>query len=80
MATAALTYAETCVVCHKISGDGGTVGPDLTHVGSRRDAETIRAIIDDASMVYGDSVMPAFGTRLSAEQIAALVAYLSARR
>ena len=28
---AAMTYASTCVVCHRISGEGGTVGPDLTH-------------------------------------------------
>ena len=78
-ALAARTYAETCVVCHRISGDGGTLGPDLTHVGSRRDRETIAAIIDDASMVYGESAMPAFGSRLSAEQIAALAGYLAGR-
>jgi mono/diheme cytochrome c family protein len=78
--SAALTYAETCVRCHKISGDGGTVGPDLTHVGTRRDAASIRDVIDDASMVYGDSVMPVFKGKLSEEQIAALVTYLSARK
>ena len=41
---AALTYAETCVVCHRISGEGGTVGPDLTQVaGGRREADDPRA-------------------------------------
>ena len=55
---AAMTYASTCVVCHRISGEGGTVGPDLTVIGKRRDAAGIREVIEDASMVYGESSMP----------------------
>ncbi|NBW66864.1 cytochrome c, partial [bacterium] len=31
-------------------------------------------------LVYGDSVMPVFKDRLNAEQMSALVNYLSARR
>jgi mono/diheme cytochrome c family protein len=77
---AASTYARTCVVCHKISGEGGTVGPDLSLVGRRRSADEIRQVIEDASMVYGDSVMPAFRDRLAPEQIAALSMYLASRQ
>jgi ubiquinol-cytochrome c reductase cytochrome b subunit len=77
---AAMTYATTCVVCHRISGEGGTVGPDLTEVGRRRDLEDIRAVIEDASMVYGDSVMPAFKDKLTAGEIDALAQYLAGRR
>jgi ubiquinol-cytochrome c reductase cytochrome b subunit len=77
---AATTFANICVVCHKMSEEGGSVGPDLTHVGSRRDAAAIRDIIEDASMVYGESTMPTFKNRLSAEQITALVNYLAARK
>jgi ubiquinol-cytochrome c reductase cytochrome b subunit len=77
---AALTYADTCVVCHKISGEGGTLGPDLTRVGSRRDEASIRAVIEDAPAIYGDTVMPVFKNRLTPEQIAALAYYLQARR
>lgn len=80
VAVAALTYAETCVVCHRISGEGGVVGPDLTRVASRRDAAAIREVIEDASLVYGDSEMPRFKERLTEEQVAALVGYLSVRR
>ena len=51
---AAVTYAETCVVCHRISGEGGTVGPDLTLVGSRRDPkQTIHAFIEDPEVDHG---------------------------
>jgi mono/diheme cytochrome c family protein len=77
---AATTYANICVVCHKISGEGGTLGPDLTRVGARREAASIREVIEDASLVYGETSMPTFKNRLSADQMAALVHYLSARR
>lgn len=73
---AATTYASSCIVCHKISGEGGTTGPDLTVVGSRRSAEEIRAIIEEPGAIYGTSRMPAFKDRLAAEQIEALAAYL----
>lgn len=77
---AATTFANICVVCHKLSGEGGVVGPDLTHVGSRRDAAAIRDIIEDASMVYGESTMPTFKNKLTTEQIGALANYLAARK
>ena len=77
---AASTYAETCVVCHRISGEGGVMGPDLTEIGSRRDAASIKAVIEDAKSIYGATAMPAFKTRLTASQIDALTVYLASRR
>lgn len=77
---AAMTYASTCVVCHRISGEGGTVGPDLTFVGQRRDAAGIREVIEDASMVYGESSMPSFKDKLTGAQIDALASYLASRK
>jgi ubiquinol-cytochrome c reductase cytochrome b subunit len=78
---AAQTYAETCVVCHRISGEGGTVGPDLTLVGRRRAEAEIRSFITDPEAVTGEpSDMPAFGSRLKPEQIDALAKYLASRR
>ena len=77
---AAMTYASTCVVCHRISGEGGTVGPDLTAVGKRRDAAGIREVIEDASMVYGESSMPSFKEKLTGAQIEALADYLASRK
>ena len=76
---AALTYADRCVACHRTSGEGGTLGPDLTHVGSRRKAASIKDVIEDAPAAFGETVMPVFKNRLSAEQIDALVSYLSRR-
>lgn len=80
VAAAADVYASSCIACHKLGANGGTVGPDLTHVGSRRDQQTIRRIIDDPLSVYDASKMPPFGQRLSAEQVSALARYLSTRK
>lgn len=78
---AAMAYANICVRCHQIAGDGGTVGPDLTFVGRRRAVQEIRRIIADASQVFGDgATMPPFADRLSAEQIEALAQYLATRK
>jgi mono/diheme cytochrome c family protein len=77
---AALTYADTCVACHKISGEGGTLGPDLTRVATRREAASIKAVIEDAPRVFGETAMPVFKTKLNAAQIDALASYLSWRR
>ena len=77
---AALTYAETCVACHKISGDGGTMGPDLTRVGARREVAAIKAVIEDAPEMYGETAMPRFKDRLTPAQIDALATYLASRK
>ena len=53
---AATTYSQICVRCHMISGEGGKLGPDPSaRSASGRPAEEIRAVIEDASAVYGDS-------------------------
>ncbi len=77
---AATTFAGTCVGCHKIAGEGGTSGPDLSKVGAHRDAASIRKIITDPTVEYPDTMMPTFGERLSASQIDALAQYLANRR
>ncbi len=75
-----LMLGTRCVACHAIDGDGGAIGPELTHIGARRDAETIRQIITDPNSVYGDSMMPVYGPRLGPEVIAELAAYLATRK
>ncbi len=74
------TLGTRCVACHRLDGEGGDTGPDLTRVGSRRDATAIRRIITDANDEYGDSVMPVYGGRLSEAHITALAKALAARR
>ena len=77
---ASVTFANMCVGCHKIAGEGGETGPDLSHVGARRDAASIKRIVRDPTSEFPDTMMPPYAERLSEQQINALVQYLSQRR
>jgi ubiquinol-cytochrome c reductase cytochrome b subunit len=78
--TSAVIFARYCVGCHKIEGDGGTDGPDLTHVGSKHDAATLRRWIVDPELVDPDADMPSFGDRLTEAQLDAISGYLASRK
>jgi ubiquinol-cytochrome c reductase cytochrome b subunit len=77
---AAAVYVRYCVGCHTVDGDGGKDGPDLSKVGSKRDHATIRRIIADPLSVNADAEMPAFGKRLTPQELDAISAYLSSRK
>jgi quinol-cytochrome oxidoreductase complex cytochrome b subunit len=47
-----------CTACHSIQGKGGTIGPDLTHVGSRREAPWLLRHFKDPQAVVPGSIMP----------------------
>jgi len=76
-----------CTGCHKIGGEGGAIGPDLTHVGSRLSPNLIRESIlfPDAKVAKGfekfKGIMPkTFGSQLTAAQLEALVQFLSSHK
>jgi quinol-cytochrome oxidoreductase complex cytochrome b subunit len=77
---AAGVWARYCVGCHVIDGDGGSDGPELTHIGAKHDSATLRRWIVDPEAVKPDTDMPAFGKRLSPEQLDAIAQYLANRR
>lgn len=81
-----LFLANGCGACHTVRGSAadGVVGPDLTHVGSRRslaagmlanDTNDFRAWIARTSELKPDVHMPAFGM-LPDDDLQALAAYL----
>jgi len=83
----AIIAAAGCLACHKLDGQGQVIAPDLTHVGSRRDAESIRKkILDPASSIAKGyeklaGIMPkTFGTMMNAAQLEALAQYLAAHK
>ncbi len=83
----AIIQTAGCLACHKLDGQGQVIAPDLTHVGSRRDAESIRKkILDPASSITKGyeklaGIMPkSFGTMMNAAQLEALVQYLAAHK
>jgi nitric oxide reductase subunit C len=65
-----------CKACHMISGVGGTSGPDLTHVASRKpDPEWHKKHIRDPQSVVPDSAMPPY-PQISDEELNQLIDYL----
>ena len=77
---AAVIFARHCVGCHVIDGDGGTEGPNLSHVGQKRDQAWLRAWIARPKSVNGDAEMPAFDRKLTSGELDRIAAYLAARR
>src|SRR5438094_6654827 len=83
----AIIAAAGCLVCHKLDGQGQVIAPDLTHVGSRRNAESIRKkILDPMSSIAKGyeklaGIMPkTFGTMMNAAQLEALAQFLAAHK
>jgi len=83
----AIINAAGCLGCHKLEGTGGPIAPDLTHVGARRTAESIRKkILDPASSTAKGfekfaGVMPkTFGAQLTGAQLESLVQFLAAHK
>jgi len=69
-AGAALFQSQGCAGCHTIGSAGGTVGPNLSHIGGTLTREQLRTMI-----TKGNDGMPAFST-LTPTQINALLDYL----
>ncbi len=68
-------YKEyACYGCHKIAGEGGDVGPDLSGVGSRLRHEYLAAFLRDPQAFIQGGPMKNFD--LWEEEVQALVAYL----
>ncbi len=70
-----------CGACHKIAGQSGAVGPDLSAIGASRDSDYLRrAILDpNAELAEGfpPNLMPAtYGAQLYAQELEILVAYM----
>jgi mono/diheme cytochrome c family protein len=64
-------FNTNCVACHGANG-GGITGPRLIGIGERMTEEQEIAKITDG---VAGTAMPAWGTRLSADEIAAVAAY-----
>ena len=83
----AIIRGAGCTGCHKINGEGGAIGPDLNHVGSRLSANLIRESIltPDAKIAKGfekfKGIMPkTFGNQLTGAQLEALVQFLASHK
>jgi mono/diheme cytochrome c family protein len=69
--------ANGCMNCHMIGGQGGGRAPDLSRVGSYRDAPWIVAHINDPRAHNPRSQMPSFKDKISGNDLETLGAYLA---
>jgi ubiquinol-cytochrome c reductase cytochrome b subunit len=77
----AVVKAQQCAICHKIEGQGGTIGPDLSAVGLRHSAGWMHSFIENPKRFHPESPMPPFGPpRLSHQQIEEVIQYLTSLR
>ena len=74
-------YAKQCASCHGKDGRAKTVKGKLKHARNLADAEWQERVSDERifnSITNGKEKMPAYGKKLSQEQIEALVTYVRA--
>ena len=64
-----------CDLCHMIGDKGGTIGPELTHVGKNRDTLWLATQIRDPKSHNPNTQMPAF-SQIPEGEIHALIGYL----
>jgi mono/diheme cytochrome c family protein len=77
----ALYQSQQCAGCHKIAGQGGEEGPDLTTVGLRHSGGWMHSFIESPGRFHQESRMPAYGPpALSHQEIEELAQYLATLR
>jgi len=68
-------YAKLqCAACHRIHGEGGSFGPDLSYIGARRDRDWLIRHFKNPPAVVPGSAMPPFD--LDQPSLDALADYL----
>lgn len=68
-------FKTKCAACHKIGGEGGAIGPDLSKVGASKDKEWLKKWLKDPKAVKADSKMAKVD--LTDAELDALASYLS---
>ena len=74
---AGIYQKNRCSDCHTLKGKGGSVGPNLTYVGSKRSRDYIIVQIRDPKSHNPNTEMPSFRDKLSDQELGDLADYLS---
>ncbi len=77
----ALYQSQQCAGCHRIAGQGGEEGPDLTEVGLRHSAGWLHSFMEEPARFHPESRMPSYGPpALTHQEIEELARYLTSLR
>src|SRR5205823_2027226 len=76
----AVLFNHWCLGCHTMDGIGGREGPDLSHEGTKSDQTSLERRITDPTTVKPDAEMPAFGMKMSPDDVRVLAAWLAAKK
>jgi nitric oxide reductase subunit C len=69
-----LYTAQKCNICHQIAGKGGKMGPELTKVGTKRDAAWLKSYLPNPKSIDPKNKMPV--VKLQGQEMEDLIAYL----
>jgi|GEM_PF-2781963 len=67
-------FEGACVKCHKLNGEGGSKGPDLTDIFSKKDEDFIRQYTIDPRSMKPDGTMPP--AKLSDHELDLVIQYI----
>jgi LSD1 subclass zinc finger protein len=56
----AKVFEEKCAACHAVNGVGGHTGPDLSKIGTKRDALYLQTQMQDPKAYLPEGKMPSF--------------------
>jgi len=70
-----LYQSLSCAACHRIHGEGEAVGPDLSYIGTQRDASWLMRRWKDPQLLVPGSIMPGY-TGLSEAELRDLTSYM----
>lgn len=68
-------FKQNCAMCHKVKGQGGVIGPELTKVAATLKEGALRAQLENPKKKNPSTSMPSFKTLPKAD-MDALLAYL----
>ena len=72
---------QQCGSCHKVRGEGGEEGPDLTEIGLHRSPGWLHSYVEQPKRFHPEADMPAFGPPvLTHQEIEEIAQFLSALR
>lgn len=68
-------FNQMCVACHALKGQGGSIGPALDDIGTKRDIDYLNKWLKNPASIKSDAKMPQLP--LSDQEIVELSAFLS---